>query len=75
MESWKYNPKRRGTPFIIVPMNPIRVEKDKYGVKLKHPNRKCIECQRYPCFPEIHICSSNFAAYGCTKYVEPKISD
>lgn len=48
-------------------MNVI-VLKDKYGVKLKYPNRKCEECKKYPCFDEISKCSSNFAAYGCFYY-------
>ena len=52
----------------IVKMNPVGIEKDKFGVKLKFPNRKCKQCQRYPCFPEIGKCASNFAVYGCTYY-------
>lgn len=49
------------------------IGKDKYGVKLKFPTRKCKECSRYPCFPGIDKCSSNFAAYGCTYYKAPKL--
>ena len=52
----------------IVKMSPIGIEKDKYGVKLKYPNRRCESCAKYPCFPEIKKCSSNFAAYGCVYY-------
>lgn len=44
------------------------VEKDKYGVKLKFPNRTCKYCKKYPCFIGIEKCVSNFAAYGCTYY-------
>ena len=44
------------------------IEKDKFGVKLKFPNRKCIQCIRYPCFKGITRCSSNFASYGCVYY-------
>lgn len=54
-----------------VKMNPIKIEKDKYGVKLKYPERRCELCQKYPCFPEIKKCSSNFAAYGCLYYKGP----
>lgn len=54
-------------------MNPLKVKKDKYGVKLKFPNRSCQKCQKYPCFPEISKCSSDFAAYGCTYYKEPRV--
>ena len=43
---------------------------DKFGVKLKFPNRECKSCRRYPCFRGIEKCSSNFAAYGCTYYRE-----
>lgn len=50
----------------IIKINSI--DKDKFGVKLKFPNRKCKQCQKYPCFPEIDKCLSNFAAYGCTYY-------
>lgn len=50
----------------------IGIEKDKYGVKLKYPTRKCVNCTRYPCFKDIDKCSSNFAAYGCIYYKEPE---
>ena len=50
----------------IIKINSI--DKYKFGVKLKFPNRKCKQCQKYPCFPEIDKCLSNFAAYGCTYY-------
>lgn len=52
-------------------MNFIKIEKDKFGVKLKYPERQCKLCQKYPCFPEIKKCSSNFAAYGCLYYKAP----
>lgn len=48
------------------------VEKDKYGVKLKFPNRDCKSCGKYPCFLGIEKCVSNFAAYGCTYYSTKK---
>ena len=44
------------------------IDKDKYGVKIKFPNRSCNSCKNYPCFPEIDKCSSDFAKYGCTYY-------
>ena len=52
----------------IIKINPAELGKDKFGIKLKFPNRNCKQCQRYPCFPEINKCMSNFAAYGCTYY-------
>lgn len=52
----------------IIKMSSIKIDKDKFGVKLKFPDRDCKQCQRYPCFPEINKCISNFAAYGCTYY-------
>lgn len=52
-------------------MNPIKVKKDKYGVKLKYPDRACVTCRKYPCFDGITKCSSDFAKYGCIYYSEP----
>ena len=66
MESWRDNCNNWIIFMAIVKINSI--EKDKFGVKLKFPNRKCVNCKRYPCFPEIEKCSSDFAAYGCTYY-------
>lgn len=43
-------------------------EKDKFGVKLKYPERTCKECSNYPCFSEIHSCVCDFATYGCIYY-------
>ena len=51
-----------------------KVKKDKFGIKLKFPSRKCKYCGRYPCFQGIEKCSSNFAAYGCTYYKEINFS-
>lgn len=42
--------------------------KDKYGIKLKFPDRTCQECKRYPCFEGIERCISDFAKYGCIIY-------
>lgn len=56
----------------IIKVNPIGIEKDKYGVKLKYPTRNCNNCSKYPCFSGIEKCLSNFAAYGCTYYQESK---
>lgn len=42
--------------------------KDPFGIKLKYPYRTCKDCQNYPCFPEIDICKSDFAKYGCIEY-------
>lgn len=64
----------RSNPTVVAKMNPLKVKKDKYGVKLKFPDRSCQKCQKYPCFPEITKCSSDFAAYGCTYYKEPRIT-
>lgn len=44
------------------------IEKDKFGVRLKFPDRKCKSCARYPCFKGIEKCFSNFASYGCILY-------
>lgn len=60
---------------MAIEMRFVYIEKDKYGVKLKFPKRKCKECQKYPCFKGIEICLSNFAAYGCTHYKEPKLNE
>lgn len=49
-------------------MNPMKVEKDKFGVKLKYPERSCKDCKKYPCFEGIKNCVSDFAKYGCTLY-------
>lgn len=54
-------------------MNPIKLVKDKFGVKLKYPDRSCLECRKYPCFPGINKCKSDFAKYGCNFYSEPII--
>lgn len=54
-------------------MNPIKVIKDEYGVKLKFPDRTCQSCRKYPCFDGIKKCSCDFAKYGCTYYSEPLV--
>lgn len=46
--------------------------KDRYGVKLKFPNRKCTDCVKYPCFSGFDRCVSNFAAYGCIYWSDTK---
>lgn len=46
------------------------VVKDRSGVKLKFPNRRCKDCKKYPCFRGIDKCVSDFASYGCVYYVE-----
>lgn len=46
----------------------MKVEKDKFGVKLKYPERSCKDCKKYPCFEGIKNCVSDFAKYGCTLY-------
>lgn len=51
-------------------MNPIKVRKDEYGVKLKFPDRTCESCRKYPCFDGIKKCSCDFAKYGCIYYSE-----
>ena len=56
--------------FIVTFINKMRVEKDKFGVKLKFPDKECKSCKKYPCFQGMERCSSNFAAYGCIYYRE-----
>lgn len=51
-------------------MNPIKVTKDRFGVKMKYPNRTCKNCKKYPCFNDMDKCKSDFAKYGCTNYSE-----
>lgn len=58
----------------IIKVNSIGVEKDKFGVKLKFPDRDCKQCQKYPCFLGIERCLSNFAAYGCSEWSEKNSS-
>lgn len=45
-----------------------KVVKDKWGVKLKFPERSCSECKRNPCFSGIENCKCDFAKYGCKLY-------
>ena len=52
-------------------MNPIKVKKDKYGVKLKYPDKTCKNCRRYTCFQGMEKCVSDFAQYGCSYFLEP----
>lgn len=51
-------------------MNSIKLIKDKYGIRLKYPERTCKTCRRYPCFTGIDKCRSDFAKYGCNLYLE-----
>lgn len=51
-------------------MSIIKVVKDKFGVKLKYPERSCKNCKKYPCFSGITNCKSDFAKYGCIYYIE-----
>ncbi len=53
-------------------MNPIKATKDKFGVKLKYPDRTCKDCAKYPCFIGIDKCRSDMAKYGCSLYSESK---
>lgn len=53
-------------------MNPIKITKDKFGIKLKYPDRTCKSCGKYPCFTGITKCISDFAKYGCSLYSEIK---
>lgn len=46
-------------------MNPIKAIRDKFGIKLKYPDRTCKECSKYPCFVGMTKCLSDFAKYGC----------
>lgn len=72
MEDWWYNSL---CWFIIIFIAKVNIEKDQYGTKLKYPKRQCKDCLKYPCFPEIEKCSSNFAAYGCFYYKGPCLSE
>lgn len=51
---------------VLVKVSPPN--RDKYGVKLKFPERTCKQCKKYPCFPEINMGVCNYAAYGCFDY-------
>lgn len=44
-------------------------DRDKDGVKYKHPERSCKECGKYPCFRGIENLTCDFAKYGCINYV------
>lgn len=55
----------------IIKVNSL--EKDKYGVKYKFPDRECSLCKKYPCFSDIDKCVSNFAKYGCIYYEDMRI--
>ena len=48
-------------------MNYVKVERDKYGIVLKYPQRTCKKCKLYPCFPEIKKCYSDFIAFEAEK--------
>lgn len=43
----------------------MKVIRDKYGTKLKYPDRSCKECAKYPCFDGIDKCKSDFSKFGC----------
>lgn len=44
------------------------MKKDKFGVKLKFPDRDCKQCKKYPCFAGLEKCKCNMAKYGCFLY-------
>lgn len=46
----------------------MKVIKDKFGIKLKYPDRKCKECKCYPCFEGIENCVCDMSKYGCVYY-------
>lgn len=48
--------------------------KDRDGVKYKHPERTCKECAKYPCFRDIEKSVCDFAKYGCVTYIDGKIN-
>lgn len=54
-------------------MNPLKIKRDKFGVKLTYPNRTCKTCRKYPCFEGFDKCVSDFARYGCIYYSEPLV--
>ena len=39
--------------------------KDKNEVKLKHPERSCFQCIRYPCMQNMNEFKCDIAKYGC----------
>lgn len=47
-----------------------KVIRDKFGTKLKYPNRTCKDCKEFPCFTGIENCKCDFAKYGCINYFE-----
>lgn len=44
------------------------IERDDFGIVLKHPERTCKQCIRYPCFEGIKRCCCDFARYGCFSF-------
>ncbi len=53
-------------------MKIIGIQKDRFGVKLKYPNRSCKDCIKRPCFKGFNLCVSDFAKYGCIYYKDHK---
>lgn len=51
-----------------MPAKKFQNDKDKDGVKYKHPERTCKECAKYPCFIGIEKKVCDFAKYGCISY-------
>ena len=43
---------------------------DVNGVVYKFPERKCVDCKKYPCFQGIENCFCDLAKYGCIQYKE-----
>jgi hypothetical protein len=46
----------------------MAIIKDRWGIQLKYPDRKCEDCLWYPCMVNFHIFHSPFAVYGCKDY-------
>lgn len=66
MEDWKFY---YWHWFVIgIDTKMSNVKKDKFGVRLKYPERDCKTCKKYPCFEGIDKCICNFASYGCNYY-------
>lgn len=47
-----------------------KIVRDRFGVKIKYPERSCKQCINYPCFTGIENCKCDFARYGCVTYIK-----
>lgn len=42
--------------------------KDTEGIKYKHPERTCKDCEKYPCMKGMDSFKCDFAKYGCREF-------